>query len=203
MSGARIDSVIRLTISRDLALVLSGGGARGAYQVGFLRVLARECPDVLPGILTGVSAGGINAAYLAARQEPFAERVEELAEVWSNLHIDDVFRVDVRDLASRMVRWGGRLVSGGRTILSSSRSLVDTEPLRRAARTDAGGRGRPHRGHRTQPGRRLAAGPGADGVELHDRAVADLGARAPATAGSRRGSGRTERASRASSASTM
>ena len=131
MSSAQIDSVIRLTISRDLALVLSGGGARGAYQVGFLRVLARECPDVLPGILTGVSAGGINAAYLAARQEPFAERVEELAEVWSNLHIDDVFRVDVRDLASRMVRWGGRLVSGGRTIISSSRSLVDTEPLRR------------------------------------------------------------------------
>jgi NTE family protein len=123
-----------LTISRsshaDLALVLSGGGARGAYQVGFLRVLARECPDVLPGILTGVSAGGINAAYLAARQEPFAERVEDLAAVWSGLHIDDVFRVDVRDLANRLVRWGGRLISGGRTILPASRSLVDTEPLR-------------------------------------------------------------------------
>ena len=113
-------AAIRLLIPSlqcDLALVLSGGGARGAYQVGFLRVLAREFPDVLPGILTGVSAGGINAAYLAARQEPFAERVEELAEVWSGLHIDDVFRVDVRDLASRLVRWGGRLVSGGRTIL--------------------------------------------------------------------------------------
>jgi NTE family protein len=111
--------------------VLSGGGARGAYQVGFLRVLAREFPDVLPGILTGVSAGGINAAYLAARQEPFAERVEDLAAVWSGLHIDDVFRVDVRDLGGRLVRWGGRLISGGRTILPPSRSLVDTEPLRR------------------------------------------------------------------------
>src|SRR5262245_26711944 len=114
----------------DLALVFSGGGARGAYQVGFLRVLARECPDVLPGILTGVSAGGINAAYLAARQERFDERVENLAAVWSGLHIDDVFRVDVRDLANRLVRWGGRLISGGRTILPPSRSLVDTEPLR-------------------------------------------------------------------------
>jgi NTE family protein len=96
-----------------------------------LRVLAREFPDVLPGILTGVSAGGINAAYLAARQEPFAERVEDLAAVWSGLHIDDVFRVDVRDLGGRLVRWGGRLISGGRTILPPSRSLVDTEPLRR------------------------------------------------------------------------
>lgn len=51
--------------------------------------------------------------------------------MWSGLHIDDVFRVDVRDLASRLVRWGGRLISGGRTILPTSRSLVDTEPLRR------------------------------------------------------------------------
>jgi predicted acylesterase/phospholipase RssA len=51
----------------DLALMFSGGGARAAYQVGFLRLLAREFPDCVPGILTGVSAGGINAAYLAAR----------------------------------------------------------------------------------------------------------------------------------------
>jgi len=93
-------------------------------------VLAREFPDVVPGILTGVSAGGINAAYLAARPEPFADRVENLANVWCGLHINDVFRVDVRDLTSRLVRWGGRLVSGGRVILPTSRSLVDTEPLR-------------------------------------------------------------------------
>ena len=81
--------------------MLSGGGARAAYQVGFLRLLAREFPDVVPGILTGVSAGGINAAYLAARQESFAEKVENLADVWAGIRIDDVFRVDLRDLASR------------------------------------------------------------------------------------------------------
>ena len=55
--------------SRGLALVLSGGGARAAYQVGVLRYLAREFPNDIPDILTGVSAGGINAAFLAARQE--------------------------------------------------------------------------------------------------------------------------------------
>ena len=65
----------------DLALVLGGGGARAAYQVGFLRVLARELPGTLPGILTGVSAGAINAAYLATRQEPFAEKVQNLAPI--------------------------------------------------------------------------------------------------------------------------
>lgn len=122
--------------------MLSGGGARAAYQVGFLRLLAREFPEVVPGILTGVSAGGINAAYLAARQEPFAEKVENLADVWSNIRIDNVFRVDLRDLASRSVRWGGRLLSGGAYPLSPSRSMVDSAPLRemleRVLETNAG-----------------------------------------------------------------
>src|SRR5687767_11843857 len=114
----------------DLALMLSGGGARAAYQVGFLRLLAREFPAVVPGILTGVSAGGINAAYLAARQEPFADRIENLARVWSSLRIYDVFRVDVGSLAWRLVRWGGRLVAGGKYPLPPAQSLVDTAPLR-------------------------------------------------------------------------
>ena len=123
--------------------MLSGGGARAAYQVGFLRVLAREFPDVLPGILTGVSAGGINAAYLATRPEPFAEKVENLAQVWAGIRIDDVFSVDLRDLASRSVRWGGRLLAGGRYPLPPARSLVDTAPLRillrRLLQTDGAG----------------------------------------------------------------
>jgi len=114
----------------DLALSLSGGGARAAYQVGFLRVLAREFPGVVPGILTGVSAGGINAAYLAARQEPFATKVENLAQVWAGLRIEEVFRVDLRDLASRTARWSSRLLGGGTHPLSPARSLVDTAPLR-------------------------------------------------------------------------
>jgi NTE family protein len=110
--------------------VLTGGGARAAYQVGFLRLIAREFPDLVPGILTGVSAGGINAAYLAARQEPFPDKVEHLAQVWAGLRIDDVFRVDLRDLTSRTVRWGSRLLGGGRHPLTLARSLVDTAPLR-------------------------------------------------------------------------
>jgi NTE family protein len=114
----------------DLALMLSGGGARAAYQVGFLRLLAREFPDVVPGILTGVSAGGINAAFLAAGQDPFAMKVERLAELWASLRIDDVFRVDLRALTSRTLRWGGRLLGGGKYPFTPARSLVDTAPLR-------------------------------------------------------------------------
>jgi NTE family protein len=118
------------TYNPDLALMLSGGGARAAYQVGVLRLLAREFADIVPGILTGVSAGGINAAYLAARQEPFPDKIENLAQVWAGIRIDDVFRVDLRHLASRSVRWGGRLLSGGKYPLPPARSLVDTAPLR-------------------------------------------------------------------------
>jgi NTE family protein len=110
--------------------MLSGGGARAAYQVGCLRLLAREFPDLVPDILTGVSAGGINAAYLAARQRPFAENVETLAADWSEIRIDNVFSVDVRDLARRGLGWGGSLLSGGRYRLAPARSLVDTAPLR-------------------------------------------------------------------------
>ncbi len=113
-----------------LALVLSGGGARGAYQVGVLRILAREFPEAVPDILTGVSAGGINAAFLASRQEPYQQKVDEMAEMWSNLRIDDVFRVDTRNLAWRALRWGGRLVSGGKSPLPPAKSMVDTKPLR-------------------------------------------------------------------------
>lgn len=93
-------------------------------------MLAREFPDIVPGILTGVSAGGINAAYLVARQEPLAEKVENLANVWTGLRIDDVFRVDLRDLTSRTVRWSGRLLSGGSSPMPPAKSLVDTTPLR-------------------------------------------------------------------------
>jgi NTE family protein len=114
----------------NLALVLSGGGARAAYQVGLLRHVASRYPNFEPGILTGVSAGGLIATHLAARSGSFAESVDRLSELWSGLRIDDVFRVDPRDLAARVMRGGLRLVSGGTPDSPRTRSLVDTTPLR-------------------------------------------------------------------------
>jgi NTE family protein len=95
-----------------------------------LRHLAHTFPEIAPDILTGVSAGGINAAYLAAHSAPLATKLDNLADIWRSLRIDDVIRVDLRDLASRTARWGGRLLSGGRSPLPPARSLVDTAPLR-------------------------------------------------------------------------
>lgn len=78
----------------NLAMVLSGGGARAAYQVGFLRGLANHYPDLKIPIMTGVSAGAINAAFLANHQGRFAEAVGDLCTLWQGLTNDQVFRAD-------------------------------------------------------------------------------------------------------------
>src|SRR5918995_6952727 len=117
-----------LTNPRGLGLVLSGGGARGAYQVGVLQYLARQFPSAIPEVLTGVSAGAINAAFIASRQEPFVQKLDELAEMWSSLRIDQVFRVDP-DLMWLAIRWGGRLMTGGKSPLRPAKSMVDNPPL--------------------------------------------------------------------------
>jgi len=113
-----------------LALVLSGGGARAAYQVGFLKHLVSRYPDLAPGILTGVSAGGIIATHLASRDGSLRDAASHLHDLWRSLRIDDVFRVDPGDLATRVTRWGFRLVSGGAPGTPRARSLLDTAPLR-------------------------------------------------------------------------
>lgn len=117
--------------SPRLALILSGGGARAAYQVGFLSYLAKEFPDVVPPILTGVSAGAVNAAYLASHVEAFPDRVHGLSRLWMDLEMADVFRVDARHLTWQVSRWGLQLVSGGARARPGVQGLVDTEPLRR------------------------------------------------------------------------
>lgn len=114
-----------------LALVMGGGGARAAYQVGFLRALARAEPRLEIPIITGVSAGAINAVHLAAHPGTFAEAVEDLAELWSSLTLDQVLEVDGRPLLMNVLRWGLQLISGGLTGPPRIRSLVDTTPLHR------------------------------------------------------------------------
>lgn len=119
------------TPSGKLALVMGGGGARAAYQVGFLRCLARRHPKLEVPIITGVSAGAINAALLASHHGTFAQAVEELAGLWAGLKVENVFRVDPLSLGAHVTRWGLQLVSGGLVRSDRLRSLVDTRPLHR------------------------------------------------------------------------
>jgi NTE family protein len=97
--------------------------------VGFLRHVVSRHPEFAPGILTGVSAGGIIATCLASRTGSVRESVAWLDELWRNLRIEQVFRVDPGNLASRVTRWGVRLVSAGAPGTPRTRSLLDTAPL--------------------------------------------------------------------------
>lgn len=117
------------------ALVLSGGGARGAYQAGVLLGLV-ECGLVgkqaatFP-ILVGTSAGSIHAATLAAHADSWENAIEEIAEVWSVVRAADVFRTDLRSVSSIAFRWARDLGFGGLLGGVSSKALLDVSPLPR------------------------------------------------------------------------
>ncbi len=121
----------RAASSEGLGLVMGGGGARAAYQVGVLRHVAREFPELGIPYVTGVSAGAINAAMLASHHGTFLQATEELNQLWGNLTIGDVFRVDASSLVWNLLRWVRQLVSGGLGGGPSTvRGLVNTQPLR-------------------------------------------------------------------------
>ncbi|CAI7997956.1 Acylamidase [Geodia barretti] len=117
-------------VAGDLALVLVGGGARAAYQVGFLHALIKQHPDLQFPIITGTSAGAINAAYLAAQSGPLTAAIDGLAQLWRQQRVDHVFRVDNRSLVNHVLRWGMKLVSGGGSLAPQVEGFLDTAPLR-------------------------------------------------------------------------
>ena len=113
----------------ELALVMSGGGARAAYQVGFLKRVADSYPDLEVPIVTGVSAGALNAAYLANHSDSFKHKVDQLADLWGNLRTEDVFSVEVIPTLLNVARWGLRLLLGRASHTIHTRSLLDASPL--------------------------------------------------------------------------
>ncbi|MFY7927720.1 MAG: patatin-like phospholipase family protein, partial [Oligoflexus sp.] len=118
---------------RRIALVLSGGGARGAYQAGVVKALgeiSHECgqPDIFR-IVAGVSAGAINASYIASRSTPFLSASRHLAEIWEELTINDVFRTDLRSLSTIGLQWVSDVVTSGALGQNRANSLLDTAPL--------------------------------------------------------------------------
>ncbi|MGH7467007.1 MAG: patatin-like phospholipase family protein [Longimicrobiales bacterium] len=113
----------------DLGIVLTGGGARGAYQVGVLSYLAKTYPNLNFPILTGVSAGAVNTAHIAAHPGTFHQALIELRALWAELRPQDVFRAGAHSLLWSTVRAAMRLVSGGVFPAPQVRSLLDTRPL--------------------------------------------------------------------------
>lgn len=96
-------------------LLLAGGGARGAYQVGVLKAVAElwgDGPNPFP-VICGVSVGSINAAYLASRTDRFSAGVADLETLWANLRTPRVYRTDVPTVTATALHWLATLTVGG------------------------------------------------------------------------------------------
>lgn len=114
-------------------LVLTGGGARAAYQVGALRALAEILP---PGpapfdVVAGISAGAINGTAVACSAQDFAAGAGALHQTWAELTPDRIFRTGALKLASIGSRWMRDLGGGGLLGGNSINYLLDPSPLRR------------------------------------------------------------------------
>ena len=112
------------------ALVLGGGGARAAYEVGILSAIAERAPTLEFPIITGESAGAINATFLAAHQGSFAEAVGALRANWLQLVADRVYRIRPLRVGPAILRALVAGALGRRTDPATVRGLVDLEPLR-------------------------------------------------------------------------
>lgn len=117
-----------------LGLVLTAGGARGAYQAGVLKRIGEiRSLDGRPSpfrIIAGASAGAINGTMLAAGASDPRGSTAELARLWSELQVKDVFRVDVGSLTAGGLRWLQDLSLGGLFGGGNAQALLDTSPLR-------------------------------------------------------------------------
>lgn len=121
-------------MASTFGLVMTGGGARGAYQAGVLKRVGeikhlQRAPNPFP-IIGGSSAGAINGAGLAMGCDDFPLATRVLAHIWSNLRPQDIFRCDVLSQARNSVTWimdlsFGAVLGGG-----NARSFLDATPLR-------------------------------------------------------------------------
>ncbi len=126
-----------MTSAPTTGLVLTGGGARAAYQVGVLKAVMKIRRESVapPGnpfpVITGTSAGAINAAALACRSADMDEAVRVLAEVWENFHAEQIYRADSLGVIRTGARWltlfsMGWLIARWRR--ARPRSLLDNAP---------------------------------------------------------------------------
>ncbi|MEP6970596.1 MAG: patatin-like phospholipase family protein [Betaproteobacteria bacterium] len=120
-------------------LLLTGGGARAAYQVGVLEAIAdirlacsaRQQANPFP-IITGTSAGAINAAALACGAHDFDAAVRQLVDVWYNFHAGQVYRADSIGVLRTGASWLTLMSVGwvlARWRKLKPRSLLDNSPL--------------------------------------------------------------------------
>ena len=115
-----------------LGLVLPGGGARGSYQAGVLKgiaeLLADDAEHPFP-VMSGTSAGAINAAVLASNALRFQAGIRDLEHVWRNFRCEMVFRCDAPYVVRQSLHWLFALTLGGLGPANPTH-LLDNAPLR-------------------------------------------------------------------------
>jgi NTE family protein len=112
-------------------LVLAGGGARAAYQVGVLAAIKEILPNpkVNPfPIICGTSAGAVNAGSLAVYADDFGQAVDNLLLVWRNFSPHHVYRADFTGAAVNSIRWFAGFLFGA-FVKNKRISLLDNRPL--------------------------------------------------------------------------
>lgn len=113
-------------------LVLPGGGARGAFQVGVLKAIAELVPKGTPNpfdVISGTSAGAVNSVVLASKAQRFRVAVAELDRVWRDFRCEQVFRTDNWTMLKSSLHWMASIVLGG-FLVGTPKSLLDNAPLR-------------------------------------------------------------------------
>jgi len=117
---------------RDIGLVLPGGGARCAYQVGVLKAIAEMVPrgaaNPFP-VISGTSAGAVNGVVLATRARRFQHALIDLERVWANFQTHQVFRSDSKTMLKGALHWLTAFGSAG-LLGTDPRSMLDNEPFR-------------------------------------------------------------------------
>jgi NTE family protein len=111
-------------------LVLTGGGARAAFQVGVLKAIAELFPD-RPNpfrVIVGTSAGAVAAAVIASRARHWQRAVQAIEHVWAGFHVDQVIEVGPGRMVASGLHWLASLVTGG--LVVPPRSLFENDPLR-------------------------------------------------------------------------
>lgn len=114
-----------------IGLLLTGGGARAAYQVGVLRAIAELLPDNSNNpfpVICGTSAGAINAASIAVAANDFQEGSRLLEDVWANFHVSHVYRSDLVGVLKNSLRCMTALLSKEYE-KHKPVSLLDNSPL--------------------------------------------------------------------------
>ena len=114
------------------ALVLPGGGARGAFQVGVLKAIAELLPRSSANpfsVISGTSAGAVNSVVLASRARSLRSAVAELERVWGHFRCQHVYKTDHWTMLKSSLHWMAALALGGLGV-GMPRSLLDNAPLR-------------------------------------------------------------------------